>query len=71
MLIWAAIFLVLTIIFGYFAFKRSSNLPVAKVIFFICLVLFIVLLIFGLMQLFFHPEIKIRAEPPLIPSVTD
>lgn len=67
MLIWAGILLVLTIFFGFLAFKKQPASPAAKVFFYISLFLFLVALIFGLLQIYFHPEVKIRVEPPLIP----
>lgn len=69
MLIWAGVLLVLTIIFGYFAFKKrsKSGSPAAKILFFIALVLFIVALVFGLLQMFFHPDVRVSLQSPLIP----
>lgn len=50
MLVWALIFLIISILAGLFGFKKveSAATTMAKVLFFIFLVLFIISLVFSL-----------------------
>ncbi len=51
MLKWALIFFVISVIAGYFGFTgvASSTRTIAKVLFFIALAIFLIVLIFGVM----------------------
>lgn len=53
MLMWAAIFLIIAIIAGLFGFRQIAGAAagIAKVLFFIFLVLFVISLIYGLFML--------------------
>ncbi len=53
MLVWAIVFLVIAIVAGLFGFRKVEGvaIKIAKVLFFIFIVLFIVSLIFGLITL--------------------
>ncbi len=58
MLIWAIIFFIIAILAGLFGFKKiqSAATTIAKVLFFIFLVLFIISLIFGLVSIEMAPH---------------
>jgi uncharacterized membrane protein YtjA (UPF0391 family) len=51
MLKWAIIFFVISVIAGYFGFTgvASSTRTIAKVLFFIALAIFLIVLVFGVM----------------------
>ena len=51
MLKWAIIFLVISVITGYFGFTgvASTTRTIAKVLFFIALAIFLIVLVFGVM----------------------
>ena len=51
MLKWALVFFVISVIAGYFGFTgvASSTRTIAKVLFFIALAIFLVVLVFGVM----------------------
>lgn len=70
MLIWAGIFFLLAIIAGIFGFRKKAikGSQISKILFFIFFVLFIVALIFGLLQMYFHPEVDVNIR---VPSLED
>ncbi len=62
MFVWAGIFIVVAIVAGYFGFKKSSDpkTRICKILFFLCLVGFVITLAIGLVQKFLSPARMIK-----------
>lgn len=71
MLLLAGIFFVIAVIAGIFGFKKNSRKgkQISKIFFFIFLVLFIVALVFGLLQRYFHPDVNVNLRMPALDNL--
>lgn len=67
----AGIFFAIAVIAGIFGFKKTTGKgsQASKIIFFIFLVLFIVALVFGLLQKYFHPEVDVNVKIPALDNL--
>lgn len=67
MLNWICIFLVLSLISGYFAFRKktASSKSLFKIVFIVFMVLLTLCVALMLVQTFFHPTVDVKMSPSL------
>ncbi len=65
MVILCVLFFVLAVILGIFALKKGPKTPgkqIAKTLFYIFVVLFVIMLALILVQMFFHPKVDVNVK---------